>query len=42
MEKFLNKLKNKENLSFNESKVAFEILMNGNASDDELFDFLFL
>ena len=42
MEKYLEKLKNKENLSFNESKAAFEILMEGNASDDEIFNFLTL
>jgi len=42
MEKYLEKLKNKENLSFDESKTAFEILMNGKASDDEIFDFLTL
>ena len=40
MEKFLKKLKNKENLNFEESKAAFEILMNGKASDDEIFNFL--
>jgi len=42
MKKFLKKLKNKQNLSFNESKAAFEILMRGKASDDEIFDFLTL
>ncbi len=42
MEKFLNKLKNKENLNFDESKQAFEILMNGKASDQEIYDFLTL
>jgi len=42
MEKFLKKLKNKQDLSFNESKAAFEILMQGKASDDEIFDFLTL
>ena len=42
MEKYLEKLKNKENLSFDESKTAFEILMDGKASDDEIFDFLTL
>ena len=41
MEKFLNKLKNKENLTFDESKQAFEILMDGKASDQEIYDFLF-
>ncbi len=40
MEKFLKKLKNKENLSFDESKEAFEILMDGKASDQEIYDFL--
>ena len=42
MEKYLEKLRNKENLSFDESKAAFEILMNGKASDSEIFDFLTL
>jgi len=42
MKKFLEKLKNKQDLSFDESKAAFEILMQGRASDDEIFDFLTL
>ena len=42
MKKFLEKLKNKKDLSFNESKAAFEILMEGKASEDEIFDFLTL
>ena len=42
MKKFLEKLKNKQDLSFNESKAAFEILMEGKASDVEIFDFLTL
>ena len=42
MQKYLEKLLNKENLSFNESKKAFEILMDGRASDTEIFDFLTL
>jgi len=42
MKKFLEKLKNKQDLSFNESKAAFEILMQGGASDSEIFDFLTL
>ena len=42
MEKFLKKLKNKENLDFEESKAAFEILMNGKASEEEIFNFLTL
>ena len=40
MKKIIEKLKNKQNLSFAESKLAFEILMNGEASDDEIFEFL--
>jgi len=42
MKKFLNKLNNKQNLSFEESKAAFQILMDGKASDDEIFNFLTL
>ena len=42
MKIFIDKLKDKQDLSFNESKNAFEILMNGKASDDEIFDFLTL
>ena len=42
MNKFLKKLQNKENLNFEESKNAFEILMEGKASDQEIFDFLTL
>ena len=42
MEKYLEKLKNKKNLSFDESKAAFEILMNGKATESEIFDFLTL
>ena len=42
MDKFLKKLSNKQDLSFEESKAAFEILMNGKASDDEMFNFLTL
>ena len=42
MKEFLSKLKNKQNLSFEESKAAFEILMNGEALEVEIFDFLTL
>ena len=42
MKKFIEKLKNKQDLSFEESKAAFEILMQGNATDHEIFDFLTL
>ena len=42
MKKFLEKLKNKESLTFEESKFAFKILMEGKASDQEIFDFLTL
>ena len=42
MKNFIKKLKNKEDLSFDESKNAFEILMEGKASEQEIFDFLTL
>ena len=42
MKKLIKKLLNKENLNFEESKNAFEILMEGKASDQEIFDFLTL
>jgi anthranilate phosphoribosyltransferase len=42
MKIYIDKLRNKQNLSFNESKKVFEILMDGKASDDEIFDFLTL
>ena len=42
MKKYLEKLKNKKNLSFDESKAAFETLMNGKATETEIFDFLTL
>ena len=40
MNTFIEKIKEKKNLSFEESKQAFEILMNGKASEKEIFDFL--
>ena len=40
MKNFLKKLNNKENLTFEESKSAFEILMEGKVSEEEIFDFL--
>ena len=40
MKKYIDLIKNKKNLSFQESKDAFEILMNGKASEREIFDFL--
>ena len=42
MEQFLEKLKKKQNLSFKESKSAFELLMTGKASETEIYDFLTL
>ncbi len=42
MKKFLEKLKKKQDLSFDESKSAFNILMNGKATEEEIFDFLTL
>ena len=42
MDQILGKLKNKKNLTFEESKSAFEILMTGKASDEQIFSFLTL
>ena len=42
MKEFLSKLKSNENLSFEESKSAFETIMEGKASEDEIFNFLTL
>ncbi|WP_440928878.1 anthranilate phosphoribosyltransferase [Candidatus Pelagibacter sp.] len=42
MKQFIEKIKKKENLTFDESKSAFELLMEGKAKDQEIFDFLTL
>ena len=42
MEQFLDKLKNNQDLTFDESKSAFEVLMTGKATDDEIYSFLIL
>ena len=42
MKEFLEKIKQKQNLTFEESKSVFNILMTGNAKDDEIYDFLTL
>ena len=42
MNKFIEKLKENKSLNFEESKEAFEILMEGKASEEEIFNFLTL
>ena len=42
MEEILKKLKKKEDLTFEESKSAFEILMTGKANEDQIYNFLTL
>ena len=42
MEKYLKKLELSENLTLQESIDAFEILMNGKANDNEIYNFLTL
>ena len=42
MEKYLIKLKNKENLNFEESKLAFESIMSGKVKEEQIYDFLTL
>ena len=40
MDELLKKLKNNENLSFEESKLAFENMMTGKVKDQQIHDFL--
>jgi len=42
MKQYINKIKDNQNLTFEESKAAFAILMEGRANDEEIFDFLTL
>ena len=42
MEQFLEKLRKKQDLTFEESKSAFGLLMSGKASEDGIYDFLTL
>ena len=40
MNQFIEKIRNKKDLSFEESKAAFELLMDGKVEEQEIFDFL--
>ena len=40
MKQFIEKIKSKKNLSFEESKAAFELLMEGEVEEQEIYDFL--
>ncbi len=42
MDQILKQLRNKKDLSFEESKSAFELLMTGQANEDQIYDFLTL
>jgi len=42
MREYIKKIEKNENLSFEESKAAFEFLMEGKADDKDIFDFLTL
>ena len=42
MDQILEKLRNKKDLSFQESKSAFELLMTGQANENQIYDFLTL
>ena len=42
MDQIIEKLKNKIDLSFEESKSAFELLMTGQANEEQIYDFLTL
>ena len=40
MKNYIEKIQNKQNLTFEESKSAFKILMEGKANENEIFNFL--
>tara|TARA_B100000963_G_scaffold343602_1_gene345621 strand:- start:13 stop:1005 length:993 start_codon:yes stop_codon:yes gene_type:complete len=40
MKKFIEKIKNKQDLSFNDSKAVFQLLMEGKVNENDIFDFL--
>ena len=40
MNEIIKKLKNKQDLSFDESKSAFENMMSGKANEEQIYDFL--
>ena len=40
MKQFIEKIQSKENLSFEESKAAFKLLMEGKVNEQDIFDFL--
>ena len=40
MEEIINKLKNSQNLTFEESKSAFESMMSGKIKEEQIYDFL--
>ena len=42
MDKYIKKIKDNQNLTFDESKLVFQSLMAGQANDDQIFDFLTL
>jgi anthranilate phosphoribosyltransferase len=42
MKQYIDKIRSKQDLTFEESKAAFEILMEGNANDQEIYNFLTL
>jgi anthranilate phosphoribosyltransferase len=42
MKQYIDKINDNRNLTFEESKAAFEILMEGKANDQEIFNFLTL
>ncbi len=42
MDRYINKIKNNQNLTFDESKLVFQTLMAGEANDEQIFNFLTL
>ena len=39
MDEIIKKLKNRQNLSFEESKSAFENMMSGKVKEEQIYDF---
>ena len=40
MDEIIKKLKNRQNLTFEESKSVFENMMSGKVEDEQIYDFL--
>ena len=39
MEEFIEKIRNKKNLTFDESKSAFKLIMEGKSNEQDIYNF---